>query len=267
MLTNWVRWRIERTTSRGIFFMSPTQILTRRKPHISKGSSRSCCQVPDGSANVCRLHCLLCRQTDHDSFKGLIVALLYEPLFSWAVLHWNKPSRYICLSWTIITMLTIADRWRLSLPDPWLVPLHLPWDWDPCLRSCQSSSAPSPPNPSLTTWPAALPSASSPISNYKKMNQTLFWDLYISRSKCFSSWWSWPSWCLRSSLQNTRCPPSHYLLFSLSFCVFVFVFFICLCVCVCLFIYLCLCCHCCQIFSIYLVDITNEFRWTSLSFG
>ena len=145
-------------------------------------------------------------------------------------------------------MLTIADRWRLSLPDPWLVPLDLPWDWDPCLRPCKSSSTPSPPNPSLTTWPpppqspsppnpsltswpAALSSPSSPISNYKKMNQTLFWDLYISRSKCFSSWWSWPSWCLRLSLQNTRCPPSHYLLFSLSFCVclsflsvFVFVF-------------------------------------------
>lgn len=190
-------------------------------------------------------------------------------------------------------MLTIADRWRLSLPDPWLVPLDLPWDWDPCLRPCKSSSTPSPPNPSLTTWPpspqspsppnpsltswpAALSSPSSPISNYKKMNQTLFWDLYISRSKCFSSWWSWPSWCLRLSLQNIRCLPSHYLLFSLYFCVclsflsvfvFVFVFFICLCVCVCLFICLCLCCHCCQIFSIYLVNITNEFRWTSSSFG
>ena len=83
--------------------MSPTQILTRRKPHISKGSSRSCCQVPDGSANVCRLHCLLCRQTDHDSFKGLIVALLYEPLFSWVVLHflskkWLKSAKPLYLS-------------------------------------------------------------------------------------------------------------------------------------------------------------------------
>ena len=64
--------------------MSPTQNLTRRKPHISKGSSRSCCQVPDGSANVCRLHSFLCRQTDDDSFKGkqfLTVAVLHVPSF------------------------------------------------------------------------------------------------------------------------------------------------------------------------------------------
>ena len=79
-------------------------------------------------------------------------------------------------------MLTIADRWRLSLPDSWLVPLDLPWDWDPCLRPCQSSSTPSPPNPCLTNWLAALPSPLSPSSNYKKMNLTLFWDLYLAQN-------------------------------------------------------------------------------------
>ena len=61
--------------------------------------------------------------------------------------------------------------------------------------------------------------------------------------------------------------PATFLSFVFAVFLFVFVSFICLSVCVCLFICVCLYCHCCQIFSIYLVDITNEFRWTSSSFG
>ena len=155
-------------------------------------------------------------------------------------------------------MLTIADRWRLSLPDSWLVPLDLPWDWNPCLRPCQSSSTPSPPNQSLTNWLAALPSPLSPSSNYKKMNLTLFWDLYLAQSD-FPAGDRGPA-----DASDCRCKTSgarHLIIFCFHCLSVCFCLFICLCVC------LCLCCHCCQILSIYLVNFTNEFRWTSLSFG